>query len=334
MRTGFLLAGMFMLNISAGFSADGRTYPVTGKVSAPLPADELLAMFDKLENAEGVSEELLMETLHRMVEGGLPPAPNTVVFLKGENYGAQTTTDEMGAYRFENVPAGQYAVTATLPGIPTITPGVKRDAKAKITINVPQGGERNNNLRPSHLAVELHGRVLDGDGKPIAGAVVTGIEYIDAYREQYYSPGYVPTKWTAVTDAEGKYGFDAVEPENFFILAGALPSKSRNPRGFVAITVEADGYSIDNEKTKGNGRYYDDGYMVVDKDKGTSYTGGKILAHAVGEEVLFLARRMLKIFNAVNAANGKEPRVEDPGREFPQSKGNVITGVDIVMRAD
>ncbi len=91
-----------------------------------------------------------------------------VRFVEGKTvYGParrRATTDERGHYRVEGLAPGSSVISARAPGF----------AQWKGTVEVQAGGMTRNDVRlPQQVIVE--GSVRDGDGKPLAGAIV-GLE--------------------------------------------------------------------------------------------------------------------------------------------------------------
>ena len=209
-----------------------------------------------------------------------------------------------GHFKFDTLPAGDYEVFAQARSRPTATKGVMRTATAREWIKLGPR-TRNVTLRLSTIRLTIRGRITDVHGKPIAGAKVTAI--FDGYGPIYdqYLENHAPPTRTAVSNADGSYELREIDPMNWFHLAGYLYG-GKGLREHVDIHVEADGFVQDQEDIPE--------------------------VPLVGEDVLNLARRLLKVFSQVSQRSGRPDLRERKGLIFPSSKGNTITDIDVVLQ--
>jgi len=273
---------------------------VSGKLEirgTVMDAPDFPKAFDVLEDAQPKSDEQFHQLLERTFSPP-PPAPNAVVTLRGHSMTKTTHTDAEGNYRFAGLPGGNYEVSAQAPSRPTATKGVTRTATAKGRVKLSRHN-RSVRLRLSAMRVAIKGRITDAHGKPVAGAKVTAVAVLDdpsnMRKAAEYSTG---------SDADGFYELQGMNPHNWYHLAGHLAG-GKALRQHVDIRVEADGFEQAKESTP--------------------------RVPLVTEDVLILASRLLKIFNRWSKNAGRPVHPEKQGLTFPSSKGNTITGIDIVL---
>ncbi len=145
-------------------------------------------------------------------DGPLPGAHVTLTFRRGDNEDQRTaTTDASGAYTFGEVAAGTVLVTAEkegffLRGAPASEWEAIRDSSAatEFKVDVPAGGRAVKDLELRRGSV-VTGRVVDGDGAPLAGVRVT-------------CPGAPPAPPTPV---DGAFRLDGVPPREAAVLGAA-----------------------------------------------------------------------------------------------------------------
>ncbi len=253
--------------------------------------------FDVLEDVQPKSDEQFHTLLERVFSPP-PPAPNAVVTLRGHSMKKTTRTDAEGNYRFTSLPAGNYDVSAQAPSRPAATKGVLRTATAEGRIKLSRHN-RSVRLRLSTMRAAIKGRITDAHGKPVAGAKVTAVQVLNDPSNMSKA-----AEFSSVSDADGFYELQGMGPHNWYHLAGHLAG-GKGLRDRVDVRVQADGFEQAKENTP--------------------------RVPLVTEDVLILARRLLKIFNrwSKNAGNPVHPEIV--GLTFPESKGNVITGIDIVL---
>jgi len=148
---------------------------------------------------------------------GTPPAPGpvegaTVVIRNAAGVVGETTTNERGAFRFENVAAGHYVLIAVKRGV----------GSAEMRIEVP----RNRGVRvevrlhpeppPLPPAGVLEGMVVTpptgtGHGTPVPEATVR------VFRAPI-TTGQLPVR-EGLTNAEGRFRFDGLDPGEFIVVA-------------------------------------------------------------------------------------------------------------------
>jgi hypothetical protein len=136
----------------------------------------------------------------------LPPgtALNDIrVLVKGENTELSTSTDQHGMFRLENLPPGQYSITAEIAG---------RTFGQKVLLRDPA----------ARGVSQLSDVVRDQDGNPIAGVVVE-VEGTDL---------------RAVTDADGRFGFDTT-PGTYTLIVHVAGGTQRR-----RVTVRNTGYTL------------------------------------------------------------------------------------------
>jgi hypothetical protein len=126
-----------------------------------------------------------------------------------------TNTDAAGAFRIDGIKAGQYNFQFEKTGyVPTVVVDPQKVlrvglAKEAIRLDVE--------LTPS---ATLAGRVLDGDGKPVAK-----VEVLAPGKMAAMSFGFK----AATTDEEGRFTFDSLDPGSYTLLAKPPDKTSETP---------------------------------------------------------------------------------------------------------
>ncbi len=104
-------------------------------------------------------------------EGSGQGIRKVIVELVGQNPGApqeySTSTDALGTFRFEGVPAGEYEVTLTRAAFVRVNP---KPEEARITVGA--GQEVNAPVYKMQPAGVIVGRITDADGDPLEGVTV------------------------------------------------------------------------------------------------------------------------------------------------------------------
>ena len=146
--------------------------------------------------------------------------------LQGDLRGRATTSGAQGTFTFEHLPPGRYSLSASFAGQPVsvanidVAPGKTAVVDVTFTLGQPDpvtvdfGNPKEGAIdryHPTHHAADLgliEGIVTDaGSRERVAGAVVTATRGPDT------------EALTAVTDDQGRYRFDAVEPGTYIVSA-------------------------------------------------------------------------------------------------------------------
>ncbi len=149
----------------------------------------------------------------RVHSGGRPLAGATVI-SGGESYGRSASmkeTDANGEYVLDTLSAGSHEVTVRKQGY----------VSRSITVNVEVGKEVRGDVELSR-GRELHGRVIDAEGKPVAAAEVFPSRSGGRGRFEYSS--------NITTDAEGAFRIEGLGDEVYKISA--------RKQGYAEATVE------------------------------------------------------------------------------------------------
>lgn len=310
-----LFAICALLSLSAAISVRGDG--PKGEPSKPTPAEpeghELVgtvedasAQFSQ-ENLAKLATAKSFEEFYRVLGGLLlrRPVANIVVTAKGTSTTKTTSTDSQGEFKLTGLPDEQYEISAEMPSRFFWT-GEKRMARARIPFEFQSSNWVRLKLRTD--LVNVKGRIIDFEGRSIAGAKVRGeadVAYLTREREMEF-----PTRF-AVSGNDGSYELrDLVPPDITDIasyITGYNPESDSRNAFYVEICVEADGY-------------------IQDTKKATTVP-------LVTEELLGPARRFLKIMNKLETLiKGSSDKVEKNAIFLPTSHGNTITGIDIVLK--
>lgn len=225
--------------------------------------------------------------------------PNAALILEGNSIKREFITDQDGKYRFENLPAGEYEITASAPAI-YCSDGEQREAKGHAIAQIPSSSNVDININA--YPVNIKGRILTSDGQPIAGAKVTGIPFALRISDDI-TAGYkeVDNPISALSDEIGVYELQGFMPMPVYELAGHL--RTRNLTRHVEVRAEAAGFIQSANRVP------------------------KI--PPVSPELIPPARRLMYFFLLYSGKEIYKPIQERD--DLPAGNGNSITGVDIVM---
>ena len=152
----------------------------------------------------------------------LPLAIVAIVQQAPRLFTRTTTADAAGAYRFTDLPAGPYRVTAAVPGysMPTDAPplayNVIEDAGPEITL--AEGDDRQSFNVIMQRWAAISGRILDESGEPVQGATVGVMvpRYQDGRRRLV-----VAKPQSRITDDHGAFRIFGV-PAGQYVLAASV----------------------------------------------------------------------------------------------------------------
>jgi protocatechuate 3,4-dioxygenase beta subunit len=154
--------------------------------------------------------------------GTSEPVANVEISLFTGGLGAgakmRSVSDSQGAFTFDNVPAGKYAVQARNDGYFTYPQGNPLPSTVE---NVTIEPARSHRIVVTLLAgAAVSGRITDSEGQPLAGVEVsaTKLQYNDG--RPVFSVGTVPVK----TDDRGEYRIFPLPPGEYYVRA-----EFRNP---------------------------------------------------------------------------------------------------------
>ena len=181
--------------------------------------------------AQCTSEEEAKEILREIVGGG--PAEGATVTVTNDAITRETVTDAEGRYTFTDLPMGSYHVVA-----------MKVDRHRGPIHGVGTDTECG---KAAHLVIHdkritVRGRIIDPDGRPIAGAEIIGTLVPMAETGR-------PKMRHAISDANGVYALKVLEPVGVYRVAGYLNGGSLDAPGSlhtqIEIRVEAEGFRQD-----------------------------------------------------------------------------------------
>jgi hypothetical protein len=284
-------------------------YEIRGRVLDPrLGASD--AAFERLERffREVPLEQIEShsEVSDREVEAFFAPQPVPGVFVilrTTDEYIQQVETDGEGRFSFRGLPSGQYALGVIDYPMP---PDRNIDWNGWQTIRgvLIQDSNRDVELIKPEPVISLTGRVLDPEGRPIAGAEVTGMPV------PILETGIPPT-FSAVSDADGVYVYEGLSPVHLYRIAGYLNGGSLESPGSLytrlEIRVEAEGY--------------------------TQAKSDIPRVPLITENLLAPARRFHQLLGIVSKRVDPDRVWEQkPGVYLPESRGDTIIGIDLVMQ--
>lgn len=229
----------------------------------------------------------------REILGGLPASGATVTIANRETK-QDAVTDSYGRYAFTDLPAGPHNICAVMV-----------DSEGKPRRSTPKGTQCDKTV---HLVlhrefITVSGRIVDPNGRAIIGAKVTGTLVP-------MSEVGIPDTREGISDANGFYVLTGFEPLNLYRVAGYLNGGSLDAIGAlqtqVEIRVQAEGFRQDPSNVP--------------------------RVPLIAEAQLIPGRRLWKALAQFAAAQGDGRLWQEPqGRPLPTSRGNTITGIDIVL---
>ncbi len=211
--------------------------------------------------------------------------------------------DAEGAFKFNNVPVGDYTIeVTTTPHCTTIETGRKAVGHARVHLTNHIANLR---IPISAYPVALRGRVLAEDGRPIANVVVKGVPW--GYQpHDHIDPNLVKRKYeyetVTMSDTDGYYELSGFMPEYIFAYARLLGSDRWF--SFAEVTACLDGYEQTNTPNP----------------------------PLVTAELLPAAQQIMKSILAWPAWTSDERSAYRERIYLPQSKDNVIFVDDIILK--
>lgn len=227
------------------------------------------------------------------------PFPGVRVRLEGEGKTWETTTDAEGSFEFAAVADGVYTVAAVAPPRAAAS-GENTSEQSQKEIELKEGEHISDvELVLRMDGVVLEGSVLDENGSPIPGAHVTA--------RPVYGPDVAPKRegkgiLEAVTGEDGIYRFNNVLPSDL-IRAGIYLSTGKAP------TDKSFAYDIQAEAA--------------------GYVPAAVRVPVVPESIRSDAKRLVHILAKHDGES--LPTSSPPTLKLPQSSGQKIYGIDIVL---
>jgi len=231
--------------------------------------------------------------------------PNATVTLRSRSrpFVQTTKTDPQGMYVFDGLADDYYEVSSEMP---VVLAGQQRTAKARVPFTLSARRCVWLSLRTDLVTVK--GKVLDLAGQPVAGVKVRGDPDLGDVATSEWSVPY-PTRY-AVSEADGSYELTDLVPLKFASVAHYLLGYDATEQGQLPLCV----------------RLYVEGYPSILSSVAVTKVP------LVTEENLKYARQYLVIMQKLETSiKGHSAKAEKKDIYLPKSKGNVITGVDIVL---
>lgn len=267
-------------------------------VSFPCP-EEIL---EKLEKVKTFEEALTLYTktnMNRQVAGA-------TVVLKSRSRPLFSQTSKTGAdgrYVFENLNEDLYEISCE---VSVTHSNQRKTAKARVPFRSSDRRSVWLDLRTDLVTVK--GKITDTTGKPLGGIKIrcepdicnVGSEMLLRY----------PVR-CSVSEADGTYEISDISPPDFQTVAYYLQGSPINLDGTTPIFAN----------------------LVVDEPPSVPHAEGIKRIPLISEDNIKQARRFIERMNQLNPGiMDCSDKVDHETIVIPQSKGNVITGVDIVLK--
>lgn len=284
--------------------SNSNSFDIQGTVIDMTP-DISEESFAKLEHA--ASDEESRTILEQIMK--CEARSNAIVTLTGNSVKQKVITNSQGNFKFVALSAGDYELSAEAPSR-LFSTGMKRIATGTRRIKIGPSGDQTSRIKLDIHAypIIVRGRIT-ANGQPVAKAKVTGTPVP-------FQKNQVSKTVVTASNADGSYELQGFIPPNLYRIAGYLLGGDPLEGGlssehfYVEISVEADGFVQDKKDVP--------------------------RVPLVTEELLVPACRLKEIMlQAAERSNSKEKELQDARqfriKDFPSSKGNTITGIDIIL---
>ena len=161
------------------------------------------------------------------------PVKRTRVSVSGGGRGGRTvTTDDQGRYRVEQLPAGNYTITAAKSGFVDSIYGQRRPLQPGTPLQLGDGDTAANvDIRLTRGGV-ITGHVADEDGEPLSRALVTVQRYQYRSGERQLLPF-----GGDQTDDRGQYRVFGLPPGEYYVSASAAGLEQLIGRGLQQLAA-------------------------------------------------------------------------------------------------
>jgi hypothetical protein len=218
------------------------------------------------------------------------PIGGVTVILSQKSILKREITNAQGDVEFKELPEGAYEIEVE-PLVRTSWAKAEQMTQKKKTIHLHNYVHVNLEIRTDWVNVK--GRVIDEDGKPVMGAEITGVPN----RNSEDGPEFDVAR--AISDADGSFELNRVWPPDIYRIAGYLNGGAPDAM-YLEIRATADGFK----------------------------QSAPYKTPLITENLLPPARRLLEIFSKLNG--GGELK-EKENIAYPSSEGDAINGVTIVL---
>ena len=188
--------------------------------SATLPPQPNAPQNDQLAFLEGT-------VVNGLTKEPVRKAQVTLELAEGDrNTGLISTTDDVGRFRFANVAAGRYRLTARKSGFLDGYYGVKSPEDDGSLLRISEGDHPPDLKLLLFPAGIISGQVLDADGDPVPDYVVGLLRKPSkqASNQNAQFSGFEAT----LADKNGQYRIDGIAPGTYYLRAGVSDSRMAN----------------------------------------------------------------------------------------------------------
>jgi protocatechuate 3,4-dioxygenase beta subunit len=144
------------------------------------------------------------------------PVPGALVQIGGPARAAEIAA-ENGTFEFTSLPAGSYYVTAQRNGYLADFGAPRPGAPGRTTVDLEPGGRSDITVRLLRGGV-IAGQVLDSDGRPVQGALVTAAQRL-FYRGRRRLTPFSSGAGLPATDDEGRFRIVSLPPGRYVVSA-------------------------------------------------------------------------------------------------------------------
>lgn len=287
-----LLLSIFLLN---GFFLNAReTFTITGRIDLTNTYD-LDVLLDRMEKAD-IKSPQEWGKLFFSLRKSLPRInyDKVTVYLSGNGEKQKTKIlNQYGRYRFDNVPAGEYTITAEVPFESSRKNFFLKKLSANTVVSAQDRSETN--LFLDMEGVTLKGRLIDQNGSPIPNGEIL---VMDPDRLHILK---------AVSNRNGDFILSGIQPVTYFFVSNYLSEEKVSLYSLrKEIQISAKGYRTPKK-----------------------YQNLEILM--VTEDMVARAKRFISINEQILKRMGTPKEIKIQERTFPFSQGNTILLGDIIL---
>lgn len=228
------------------------------------------------------------------------------------------TTDELGQFRFADVQAGRYRLTASKSGFLDGTYGSKEPEGSGSLLKVDEGERLQNLTLGLFPGGVIAGQVLDADGDPLGNHSVAMWTKPDKH-------GHGFNESDSTTDHNGQYRFDGLEPGSYYVRANA----GTWDWNVHAVPVDSNGKAT---KVRDMNTYYPSALSVADPQAVTVASGQEQTAI----DIRIQRGTPLSVKGRIAGASGPISRYRlranlDDGRGWASQPGRILPNGDFLF---
>ena len=279
--------------------------------------ESLIKMLEKAKTKQPTDEKDLIA----VTKPSIVPIKNAIVILSNNSTKKQVATDDKGLFKFSNLDPGKYELTAYTGDTKSGQTNIYGFARRILKLDKTSDPSVELRLRPEFAII--CGKVMNSQGKAIKGAKVTATySNPSTHFQQHLETQPAPT-FTTYTGVDGLYEFHGIPAANANDLMGFLVA-SKSPKSFITITAQNENGSFTTDKIP----VITETQLNLAKNLLEIYHNLPNKNKKIESQIIYATKKFPAIQVTKMWGEMKEPIKFIP---VPQSRGHVITGIDIVL---